>query len=145
FVFLGASAVGTFFGGPIGDRYGRKAVIWISIFGVLPFALAMPYVGLPATVALTIIIGFVISSGFTAILVYAQELMPGKIGLVSGMFFGFAFGLGGLGAAALGELADWTSIVHVFWVVSFLPALGLLTALLPNLENARGRRKAKPA
>lgn len=145
FIFLGASAVGTFFGGPIGDRYGRKAVIWISIFGVLPFALAMPYVGLPATVALTIIIGFIISSGFTAILVYAQELMPGKIGLVSGMFFGFAFGLGGLGAAALGELADWTSIVYVFWIVSFLPALGLLTALLPNLENARGRGKAKPA
>jgi FSR family fosmidomycin resistance protein-like MFS transporter len=141
FVFLGASAVGTFFGGPIGDRYGRKTVIWISIFGVLPFALAMPYVGLPATVVLSAIIGLVISSGFTAILVYAQELMPGKIGLVSGLFFGFAFGLGGIGAAALGELADWTSITYVFWIVSFLPAIGLLTAFLPNVEAAKGRRR----
>ncbi len=145
FVFLGASAVGTFFGGPIGDRYGRKTVIWASIFGVLPFALAMPYVGLPATIVLSAIIGFVMASGFTAILVYAQELMPGKIGLVSGLFFGFAFGLGGLGAAALGELADWTSIVYVFWIVSFLPAIGLLTAFLPDLEGARGRARRKPA
>ena len=143
FVFLGASAVGTFFGGPIGDRYGRKTVIWISIFGVLPFALALPYVSLPVTVVLTVVIGLVISSGFTAILVYAQELLPGKIGLVSGLFFGLAFGLGGIGAAALGELADWTSITYIFWIVSFLPALGLLTALLPNLEAARGSRRQR--
>jgi FSR family fosmidomycin resistance protein-like MFS transporter len=141
FAFLGASAVGTFFGGPIGDRFGRKTVIWGSIFGVLPFALVMPYVGLPATVALSIVIGLVISSGFSAILVYAQELLPGKIGLVSGLFFGLAFGMGGLGAAALGRLADLTSIEHVYWVVSFLPAIGLLTAFLPDLEGTKGRRK----
>jgi FSR family fosmidomycin resistance protein-like MFS transporter len=145
FVFLGASAVGTFFGGPIGDRFGRKTVIWISILGALPFALLLPHVGLAMTVFLSVIIGLVISSGFSAILVYAQELVPGKIGLVSGIFFGLAFGMGGIGAAALGELADLTSIQYVFWIVSFLPAIGLLTALLPDIEGARGMRQSASA
>jgi FSR family fosmidomycin resistance protein-like MFS transporter len=143
FVFLSASAVGTFFGGPLGDRFGRKAVIWVSILGILPFSLALPYIGLIATVVLSVFIGLIISSAFSAILVYAQELMPGKIGLVSGLFFGLAFGLGGVGAAALGKLADWTSIEHVFWVVSFLPAIGLLTAFLPDIEGSRRRKLAK--
>jgi FSR family fosmidomycin resistance protein-like MFS transporter len=137
FVFLAASAIGTFFGGPIGDRFGRKAVIWVSILGILPFALALPYVGLPAMVVLTVIIGLVVSSAFSAILVYAQELLPGKIGLVSGLFFGLAFGLGGVGAAVLGELADMTSIETVFHLTSYLPAIGLLTAFLPNIERRR--------
>ena len=145
FVFLGASAVGTFFGGPMGDRFGRKTVIWISIFGVLPFALILPHVGLPLTIGLSVIIGLIISSGFSAILVYAQELVPGKIGLISGIFFGLAFGMGGIGAAALGELADLTSIRYVFLVVSFLPAIGLLTAFLPNIEGARGISRAAKA
>lgn len=145
FVFLGASAVGTFFGGPMGDRFGRKTVIWISIFGVLPFALILPHVGLPLTIGLSVIIGLIISSGFSAILVYAQELVPGKIGLISGIFFGLAFGMGGIGAAALGELADLTSIQYVFLVVSFLPAIGLLTAFLPNIEGARGMSRAAKA
>jgi FSR family fosmidomycin resistance protein-like MFS transporter len=142
FIFLAASAVGTFFGGPLGDRFGRKAVIWVSILGALPFTVALPYAGLLATVGLSIIIGLVISSAFSAILVYAQELVPGKIGLVSGLFFGLAFGMGGIGAAALGELADLTSITYVFWISSFLPAIGLLTAFLPDLE---GNRRRKPA
>ncbi len=145
FIFLGASAVGTFFGGPMGDRFGRKTVIWISIFGVLPFALILPHVGLPLTIGLSVIIGLIISSGFSAILVYAQELVPGKIGLISGIFFGLAFGMGGIGAAALGELADLTSIRYVFLVVSFLPAIGLLTAFLPNIEGARGMSRAAKA
>jgi FSR family fosmidomycin resistance protein-like MFS transporter len=145
FVFLGASAVGTFFGGPMGDRFGRKTVIWVSIFGVLPFALILPHVGLPLTIGLSVIIGLIISSGFSAILVYAQELVPGKIGLISGIFFGLAFGMGGIGAAALGELADLTSIQYVFLVVSFLPAIGLLTAFLPDIEGARGTRRAAKA
>ena len=143
FIFLASSAVGTFFGGPLGDRFGRKAVIWVSILGILPFSLAMPYVGLTATVVLSVLIGLIISSAFSAIIVYAQELMPGKIGLVSGLFFGLAFGLGGVGAAALGELADWTSIEYVFWIVSFLPAIGLLTGLLPDIEGNRRRAAAK--
>jgi len=143
FIFLASSAVGTFFGGPLGDRFGRKAVIWVSILGILPFSLAMPYVGLTATVVLSVFIGLIISSAFSAIIVYAQELMPGKIGLVSGLFFGLAFGLGGVGAAALGELADWTSIEYVFWIVSFLPAIGLLTGLLPDIEGNRRRAAAK--
>ena len=142
FIFLAASALGTFFGGPLGDRFGRKAVIWVSILGTLPFSLALPYAGLGLTVALSVAIGLILSSAFSAILVYAQELLPGKIGLVSGLFFGLAFGMGGIGAAALGELADLTSIGYVFWISSFLPAIGLLTALLPNLE---GSRRPKPA
>ena len=135
FVFLGASAIGTFAGGPIGDRFGRKSVLWASIVGVIPFTLALPYCGLPTTIILSAVIGLIISSAFSAIVVFAQELMPGRVGMVSGMFFGFAFGMGGIGAAVLGELADWTSIEFVYHVVAFLPLLGLLTAFLPNLER----------
>ena len=137
FVFLAAAAAGTVIGGPIGDRFGRKKVIWGSIVGVLPFTLALPYVGLEATIALSVIIGLVLSSAFSAILVYGQELMPGRVGMVSGMFFGLAFGMGGIGAAALGEIADWTSIEFVFRICAFLPAIGLLTALLPDIERAK--------
>jgi MFS transporter, FSR family, fosmidomycin resistance protein len=135
FVFLAAAATGTVVGGPIGDRVGRKAVIWVSIVGVLPFTLALPYVGLTTTIALSIVIGLVLSSAFSAIVVYAQELMPGRVGMVSGMFFGFAFGMGGVGAAVLGALADWTSIQFVYRLCAFLPVIGLLTALLPNTER----------
>ena len=135
FVFLGAAAVGTFAGGPIGDRIGRKYVIWGSILGVLPFTLLLPHANLFWTIVLTIPIGLILASAFSAILVYAQELMPGKVGMVSGMFFGFAFGMGGLGAALLGVLADRTSIDFVYQVCAFLPALGLLTVLLPNVER----------
>jgi FSR family fosmidomycin resistance protein-like MFS transporter len=137
FVFLGASALGTLVGGPVGDRFGRRYVIWFSILGALPFAVALPHVGLFWTVALTIPIGLIISSAFSAILVYAQELLPGRIGMVSGIFFGFSFGLGGLGAAALGELADFTSIDLVYDIAAWLPALGLLTWFLPDIERAR--------
>jgi FSR family fosmidomycin resistance protein-like MFS transporter len=137
FVFLGATAAGTFAGGPIGDRIGRKYVIWASILGVLPFTLALPHANLAWTVVLTVVIGLILSSAFSAILVYAQELVPGKVGTVSGMFFGFAFGMGGLGAALLGVLADRTSIDFVYGVCAFLPLLGLLTVFLPNMERAR--------
>ncbi|PWU02557.1 MAG: MFS transporter [Terriglobia bacterium] len=140
FVFLGAVAAGTILGGPIGDRIGRKYVIWASILGVLPFTLLLPYVNLFWTSILTVIIGIVLASAFSAILVYAQELLPGKIGTISGLFFGLAFGMGGLGAALLGWLADATSIEFVYRACAFLPALGLLTAFLPNLEPPR--RKA---
>jgi MFS transporter, FSR family, fosmidomycin resistance protein len=139
FVFLAAAAAGTFFGGPIGDRFGRKKVIWGSILGVLPFTLALPYVGLTATLLLSVLIGLVLSSAFSAILVYAQELMPGRVGMVSGLFFGLAFGMGGIGAAVLGELADWTSIEFVYRVCSFLPMIGLLTVFLPNVEGVAAR------
>jgi FSR family fosmidomycin resistance protein-like MFS transporter len=132
FIFLAASAAGTIIGGPIGDRFGRRLVIWVSILGVLPFTLALPYVGLTATLGLSIIIGLVLSSAFSAILVYAQELMPGRVGMVSGLFFGFAFGMGGAGAAVLGELADWTSLTVVYRLCAFLPVLGVLTVFLPN-------------
>ena len=132
FLFLGAVAVGTIVGGPVGDRIGRKAVIWVSILGVLPFTLALPHVGLGATAVLSVIIGLVLASAFSAIIVYAQELVPGRVGMIAGLMFGFAFGVGGLGAAALGELADRTSIQYVYLVCSFLPALGLLTAFLPK-------------
>jgi MFS transporter, FSR family, fosmidomycin resistance protein len=134
FVFLAAAAAGTIIGGPVGDRIGRKKVIWVSILGVVPFTLVLPYVGLEATIALTVIIGLVISSAFSAIVVYAQELMPGRVGMVSGLFFGFAFGVAGVGAAVLGAIADWTSIEFVYRMVSFLPIVGLLTAFLPNIE-----------
>ncbi len=137
FVFLAASAAGTFFGGPIGDRIGRKTVIWVSILGVLPFTLALPYVGLTATIALTIVIGLVLSSAFSAMVVYAQELMPGRVGMVSGLFFGLAFGMAAIGAAVLGKVADWTSIEFVYHVCAFLPAIGLLAAFLPNVEAER--------
>ncbi len=135
FLFLASAAVGTFIGGPIGDRIGRKRVIWGSILGVLPFTLALPYVGLPATIALSVIIGLVLSSAFSAIVVYAQELMPGRVGMVSGLFFGLAFGMAGIGAAVLGVLADWTSIQFVYRVCSFLPMIGLLTAFLPDVRH----------
>ncbi len=139
FVFLAAGAAGTLIGGPIGDRVGRKYVIWCSILGVLPFTLLLPYVNLAWTVALTIVIGLVISSAFSAIVVFGQELMPGKVGMINGLFFGFAFGMGGIGAAVLGELADLTSIVFVYKVVAFLPLFGLLTVFLPNIEPHRLR------
>jgi FSR family fosmidomycin resistance protein-like MFS transporter len=142
FVFLAAAAAGTFIGGPIGDRFGRKVVIWVSILGVLPFTLVLPYVGLTATVALSVVIGLILSSAFSAIVVYAQELMPGRVGMVSGLFFGVAFGMAGIGAAALGELADWTNIEFVYRVCSFLPLIGLLTAFLPNIEGPRARLAA---
>ena len=132
FGFLAASAAGTLVGGPLGDRIGRKPVIWASILGVAPFALILPYADLQWTMILTMVIGFVLSSAFSAILVYAQELMPNRIGTVSGLFFGFAFGMGGLGAAVLGVLADHTSILWVYKVISFLPLLGIVAAFLPN-------------
>ena len=120
------------------DCLSRKYVIWGSIVGALPFTLALPYVGLAWTVALTVIIGLIISSAFSTIVVYAQELVPGRVGMISGLFFGLAFGVGGLGAAVLGELADWTSIEFVYKVCSFLPAIGLLTAFLPDLKRSGG-------
>lgn len=135
FVFLGAVAVGTIVGGPVGDRIGRKYVIWCSILGVLPFTLVLPYASLFWTGALTVVIGLILASAFSAILVYAQELVPGKVGTVSGLFFGLAFGMGGIGAAALGRLADATSIEFVYRVCAFLPAIGLLTAFLPDVER----------
>jgi FSR family fosmidomycin resistance protein-like MFS transporter len=135
FIFMAASAAGTLIGGPIGDRIGRKRVIWVSIAGVIPFTLALPYVGLAGTIGLSVIIGVVLSSAFSAIVVYAQELMPGQTGMVSGLFFGLAFGMGGIGAAVLGELADWTSITFVYRICAFLPLIGLLTAFLPNLKT----------
>src|SRR2546427_10711627 len=137
FLFLAAAAAGTYIGGPVGDKIGRKYVIWVSILGVLPFTLLLPYANLFWTSTLSVVIGFIIASAFSAILVYAQELMPGRIGLVSGLFFGLAFGLGGIGAALLGKLADLTDINFVYRVCSFLPAIGILTALLPNLEPAK--------
>ncbi len=137
FVFLGASAVGVFLGGPIGDRFGAKFVIWFSILGVLPFTLALPYADLTWTIVLTVIIGLIFSSAFSAIVVFAQELMPGRIGMIAGIFFGFAFGAGGIAAAALGALADSTSIQYVFWLCSFLPLAGLLTVFLPDMGKVR--------
>jgi len=133
FAFLAAVAVGTLIGGPIGDRIGRKAVIWGSIVGVIPFTLALPYVDLFWTGILTVVIGLTLASASSAIIVYALDLVPGRIGMVSGMFFGLSFGLGGVGAAVLGALADMTSIDTVYRVCAFLPLIGLLTALLPNL------------
>ena len=137
FLFLGAAAAGTFLGGPLGDRFGRKWVIWISILGVLPFTLLLPYANLFWTGVLTVPIGLILSSAFSAIVVYAQELMPGRVGMIAGLFFGFAFGLGGVGAAVLGEIADLTSIGLVYKLCSVLPLLGVLTVLLPDLERRR--------
>ncbi len=137
FVFLAAVAAGTIIGGPVGDRIGRKYVIWVSILGVAPFTLLLPYANLFWTGVLTVVIGIVLASAFSAILVYAQELIPGKVGGVSGLFFGFAFGLGGIGAAVLGQLADATSIAYVYKVCSFLPLLGMMTVFLPNVEGKR--------
>jgi FSR family fosmidomycin resistance protein-like MFS transporter len=139
FVFLAAVAAGTVIGGPIGDKIGRKYVIWVSILGVAPFTLLLPYANLFWTGVLTVIIGLVLASAFSAILVYAQELIPGKVGMVAGLFFGFAFGLGGIGAAVLGQLADATSIAFVYKVCSFLPLIGVLTVLLPDVEGKRAK------
>ncbi|HWX39346.1 MAG TPA: MFS transporter [Candidatus Sulfotelmatobacter sp.] len=137
FVFLGAVAAGTLIGGPVGDRIGRKNVIWCSILGVLPFTLALPYANLFWTEILSVVIGLILASAFSVIVVYAQELMPGKVGMISGLCFGFAFGMAGLGAAVLGWLADLTSINFVYLVCSYLPAVGLLAAFLPNIERPR--------
>ena len=138
FLFLGAFAVGVVVGGPIGDRVGRTRVIWFSILGVLPFTLALPHVGLVGTAVLTVVIGLILASASSSILVYAQELLPGRVGLVAGVFFGFAFGLGGLGAALLGELVDHTSLRFVFLLCSGLPVLGVCAALLPDLRATPG-------
>ncbi|MBU2905853.1 MFS transporter [Arenibacter algicola] len=137
FTFLGAVAAGTLIGGPLGDKFGRKYVIWISILGAAPFTLLLPYVSLFWVGILSIVIGLIISSAFSAILVYATELLPGKVGLVAGLFFGFAFGMGGLGSAILGKLADETSIVYIFKVCAFLPLIGVITGFLPNLESKK--------
>jgi FSR family fosmidomycin resistance protein-like MFS transporter len=137
FVFLFAVALGTIIGGPIGDRIGRKRVIWGSILGTAPFSLLLPYVGLTGTVILTIFAGAILASAFSAILVYAQELVPGKVGMIAGLFFGLAFGIAGIGSAALGHLADRTSIEFVFRLCAFLPLLGLLTVFLPEVEPAQ--------
>ncbi len=137
FLFLAAVAAGTIIGGPFGDRFGRKYVIWISILGVAPFTLLLPYTDLFWTAVLTLIIGVILASAFSAILVYAQELVPGKVGMIAGLFFGFAFGMAGIGSAVLGRLADHTSVEYVFHVCSFLPLLGLLTGFLPDIERSK--------
>ncbi len=137
FIFLGAVALGTILGGPIGDRVGRKYVIWCSILGVLPFTLILPYANLLWTSVFSAIIGMILASAFPAIVVYAQELLPGRVGMISGLFFGLAFGIAGIGAALLGKIADYTSITFVYHVCAFLPAIGLLTAFLPDV----GERK----
>ncbi|KQO83737.1 MFS transporter [Rhizobium sp. Leaf262] len=137
FLFLGASAAGVFFGGPIGDRFGSRVVIWFSILGVIPFALLLPYANLTWTAILVVLIGFVFSSAFSAIVVFAQELVPGRVGLIAGMFFGFAFGFGGIGAAVLGVFADREGIEFVYHVCSYMPLLGLLTVFLPQLPSRR--------
>jgi FSR family fosmidomycin resistance protein-like MFS transporter len=137
FLFLFSVAVGTFIGGPVGDRIGRKYVIWVSILGVAPFTLLLPHVNLLWTAVLSVVIGLILSSAFTAILVYAQELVPGKVGMIAGLFFGLAFGMGGLGSAVLGWLADLTSIEFVYQVCAYLPLIGLLAGFLPNLEPGR--------
>lgn len=140
FIFLFAMALGTLLGGPIGDRIGRKSVIWVSILGIAPFALILPYVDLLWTGILTFIIGLILSSAFSAIVVFAQELMPGKVGAVSGLFFGFAFGIGGIGAAVLGVLADRHGIEFVYRICAYLPLLGMVAAFLPNIEHRTAPR-----
>jgi len=140
FLFLFATALGGLIGGPIGDRVGRKRVIWFSILGVAPFTLLLPYVDLAWTAALSVVIGLILASAFSAILVFAQELMPGKVGAVSGLFFGFAFGMGGIGAAVLGVLADRYGVEFVYRVCAFLPLLGVIAAFLPNIERRAGGR-----
>ena len=137
FLFLGASAAGVFFGGPIGDRFGSRSVIWFSILGVIPFALMLPYANLFWTCVLVVVIGFIFSSAFSAIVVFAQELVPGRVGMIAGLFFGFAFGFGGIGAAVLGLFADGHGIEFVYNLCSYLPLLGLLTVLLPRLPGQR--------
>jgi MFS transporter, FSR family, fosmidomycin resistance protein len=135
FIFLAANAIGAFLGGPLGDRFGRRIVIWFSILGALPFTLALPYAGLHASAVLTVFIGLIISSTTSSIIVFAQELVPHRFGMISGVFFGVAFGIGGLGAAVLGKLADHTSIAFVYQVCAFLPAIGLLAVFLPTLPR----------
>lgn len=137
FAFLFAVALGTIIGGPIGDRIGRKYVIWVSILGTAPFALIMPHVGLVWTCVLSIFIGFILSSAFSAILVYAQELVPGKVGLIGGLFFGLAFGIAGIASAVLGKIADETSIQHVYDICAYLPLIGLVAAFLPNTKKEK--------
>ncbi|MBE9600326.1 MFS transporter [Pedobacter sp. MC2016-24] len=137
FAFLGAVAAGTLIGGPLGDRFGRKYIIWISILGVAPFTLLLPYVSLFWVGILSVVIGLIISSAFSAILVYATELVPGKVGMIAGLFFGFAFGMGGLGSAILGKIADNNSIEYVFKICAFLPLIGVITGFLPNLERKK--------
>ena len=141
FAFLVGIVGGTILGGAVGDKVGRIPVMWFSIVGALPFALMLPYANLFWTGVLAVTVAMIMASAFSAILVYAQELLPGRVGLVAGMFFGFSFGLGGLGAAALGQIADWTSIDTVYRVCSFLPLIGLLTAFLPNIERKPARPK----
>jgi MFS transporter, FSR family, fosmidomycin resistance protein len=136
FIFLAANAVGAFLGGPLSDRFGRRIVIWFSILGALPFTLALPYAGLHASAVLTVFIGLIISSTTSSIIVFAQELVPHRFGMISGVFFGVAFGVGGLGAALLGKLADHTSIAFVYQVCAFLPALGLLAVFLPKMPRS---------
>jgi FSR family fosmidomycin resistance protein-like MFS transporter len=135
FIFLASNAAGAFFGGSLGDRFGRKYVIWFSILGALPFTLALPYAGLFASAVLTAFIGFIISSATSSIIVFAQELMPHRFGMISGVFFGFAFGIGGLGAAVLGKVADHTGIAFVYQLCAFLPAIGLLAVFLPKMPR----------
>lgn len=137
FLFLGASALGILLGGPFGDRYGQKAMIWFSIVGVLPFTLALPYANFEWTMVLTVLIGLILSSAFSNIVVFAQELVPGRVGMIAGIFFGFAFGVGGIAAAVLGVVADMKGIDYVFQICSYLPLLGLLTVFLPNMKEAR--------
>jgi FSR family fosmidomycin resistance protein-like MFS transporter len=139
FIFLGSVAAGTLIGGPLGDAFGRKYVIWFSILGAAPFTLLLPFASLFWIGVLAAIIGVIIASAFSAILVYAQELLPGNVGMVSGLFFGFAFGMGGLGSAIMGELADATSIEHVFYICSFLPLIGVITGFLPSLNRLKSR------
>lgn len=143
FAFLAAVAIGTFTGGPLGDRVGRKFVIWGSILGVLPFTLLLPHATLFWTGVLSVPIGFILASAFPAIVVYGQELLPFRVGTVAGLFFGLAFGLGGVGAALIGQLADATSVAFVFELCAYLPAIGLLAAFLPHIETLR--RLPQPA
>lgn len=142
FMFLAAVAIGTILGGPLGDRYGRKLIIWVSILGAAPFTLLLPHMNLFGTVALAVVIGVIIASAFSAILVYATDLIPGKVGLVAGLFFGFAFGMGGIGSAVLGWVADSTSIEYVFSICAYLPLIGIITGFLPNIEGSKKRNKS---
>lgn len=137
FIFLASVAAGTLIGGPLGDHFGRKYIIWFSILGAAPFTLLLPYANLFWTGVLAVIIGIVIASAFSAILVYAQELKPGKVGMISGLFFGFAFGMGGLGSAVLGYIADKTSIEYVYIISSYLPLIGVLAYFLPNIQKKK--------